>query len=717
MPKMVESRFVQARRFFPRTNSILMQIRLTVVWIAISSALIIGAVLDQSNHIDTMVKDHAKVDEIDQKVNDLNNVVSDVRSLSMALASTGNNGPNAEKRQVELFAKVNKAGAMGARISNVSPEYARIVSPYELEKELGAIANQVMAIENKQDGFKEEEIISDLEKATVYVSNRVLKLIERAKAQSAASQAKLQRAIVNVILTIFIACGLNFAACAFMARHLLIKVAKPAEQIAKTTEALADGQLNISIPQTELTELNAIAQALEKFRASAFRERRQALEDISSGLPNRRAFIQKIEQLVEEKRGQIILVYLDVDRFKDINDSYGHSTGDRLIKAIGQRLQDVVPDNELVARVGGDEFAVILKTEVISSVYGIGKDLVEAMHDPFDCGNCSLAATTSIGITLSATDKTAEQLMHEADVALYHAKASGRDQYAIYSPSMAEADSVMRQLERDLPQAIHGGQFSMKYQPIFNTKNPDKRELEALARWQHPELGAIKPDVFINIAEQSGMITLLGEWIIDRTFSDMQSWPDVKVSINLSPIQLKSANFLKNVMDAAAQYNITPQRVEFEITESMNIENSERAVLTLGLLRSSGFRIALDDFGSGYSSLAFIKNYPLDRIKLDRSLLKDIGAGGVADAVLEAAIAIGARLNLEIVAEGVEKIEQVEVMKKAGCSHLQGFYFSRPLATADVEPYFQGHSKESADDSAGGSEHQPDRRTATGKAA
>ena len=209
----------------------------------------------------------------------------------------------------------------------------------------------------------------------------------------------------------------------------------------------------------------------------------------------------------------------------------------------------------------------------------------------------------------------------------------------------------------------------------------------------------IQPDVFIGVAERSGFINLLGIWILERVYSDMQAWPDARVSINLSPIQLKSKDFVQDVLEIGRRFGISPHRIEFEITESMDIENSERAILTLGLLRSYGFRIALDDFGTGYSSLSFIKNYPLDRIKLDRSLLEGAGAGGIADAVLGAALTLGSRMKLEVVAEGVEEINQVEQMKEAGCSHLQGYYFSKPLERAQVHGYLSasGASVKEAD--------------------
>ena len=685
------------RRIVPdkRRDSILWQIRLFATGIALSSLLILFAVIYQGTNASAMLDEHGEMMRTGRAVNEFRNTIHDIEIQVMALVGADHEDSEAIDRQIRLFADVQKAGAMGAKLSNRNEYYADIIHPYALSQELEQIAEQALDIGEDASLAEKAAVIDHIENATGNIFQRVDQLSAQAQTLSRDSGQRLRQAIVNVIVMTVLACMMNVVAAVLLTRLMVQRIAKPARAIADATEALAGGNLDVRIPQSKLLELQAIGHALAKFRASAHRERRMAMEDQLSGLPNRRAFFAELEKRLAAAKRNFVLGYVDIDKFKAINDSKGHEAGDALIGAVAVRLQNVVGEAGFVARVGGDEFAIIMELEDFTTPQSIGEVLQDAFNQPFDCGKYVIVATASIGVShAGAAEKSADTLINEADMALYRAKMTGRDRFALFTQALAERQNLSSRLERDLPEAIRDPQqLHVHYQPILSLDGPPQQEVEALARWNHPELGAISPELFIGIAEECGLIRKLGRRIIHRAFANIAAHPDLSVSINISVSQLRGEKFAQHVLDTARKHRNRPDRVIFEVTESIDIATSEKAVLTLGVLRSMGFRIALDDFGTGYSSLAFMKNYSLDRVKLDRSLLLGLAPEEDNDAVIDAAVAIAKRFGLEIVAEGVETPRHIEQMRNSGCSHLQGFYFARPLPPQALQEFFEtgGH--------------------------
>jgi diguanylate cyclase (GGDEF)-like protein len=457
---------------------------------------------------------------------------------------------------------------------------------------------------------------------------------------------------------------------------------------------LADGDLDIEIENFSLVELRDLSQSLETFRRNAAAVQDLAFTDSATGLPNRRAFVQRAPRLIEEsraRRGQTAFVALvDVDRFKYVNDDYGHATGDRLVKLVGQRMCGVLGSEALIARIGGDEFAILAYGSREARAEDVSNALVEAVREPFDIDSFAIAVTVSLGYIEVPDDTFAiERLLNRADLALYASKRGGRNMSTGYSEKLSEEQNLDRTLEHDLARALGSGELRMVYQPIYLSES-EAREIEALVRREHPELGAISPARFIPAAERSGAMPRLGAWIIERSLSDLSRWPGLSMSINLSPLQLQQEGFIAFMLEACRRNDIRPRRVILEVTETVSIERNTRALLTLELLRNAGFRIALDDFGTGYSSLCMMKTFRFDRLKLDRSLVTDIGKDDTSRAVFDAAVQLARQIGAEVVAEGVSEEALVETARLAGCTHLQGFHLSLPVEAQAINDIFAG---------------------------
>ncbi len=680
-------------------DSIFWQMRLFSIGIALSTAMILVAIGYQSSNINGMLDEHAMMMGTEKKVDDFRDTIRDIEVLTITLAGTGNSGEEAIDRQIKLFAKVQEAGAMGAKLANSSPAYAKLIDPYQLSEDLENIAEQAVNIAPDSKALNENALIASIEMSTDKLFERIDRLTEQSQVRASNSRKRLSQAIINAIATTLFACSFNVIAALMLTRMMVQRIAKPARAIANATEALAHGNLDIEIPQSQLRELRAIGQALGKFRASAHRERRMAMEDLLSGLPNRRAFFAELaKRLANDDRP--MLAYVDIDKFKSINDSKGHDTGDALIKAVGTELQRACGPDGFVARVGGDEFAVIVNLQSDETLGMVGHRLQEAFREPFHCGKFVIVATASIGLAAlgeaiggeadrDEAEVSVERLINRADLALYRAKLEGRDRYAIFTQAMADEQYISERLERDLAEAIRDTkQLSLRYQPIVAIDGEEMPEVEALARWRHPEMGDIPASLLIETAENCGLIRTLGKWVFERALADISAYPDLHVSINLSVNQLNCDQFAGELLASARKHGVEPRRVWLEITESKEIENSEPVLHTLRTLREMGFRIALDDFGTGYSSLAFLKNYPLDRIKLDMSLLHDLARDPGGDAVIDAAVAIATRFDLQIVAEGIETGDQAEQLRASGCTHLQGYYFAKPLHYEKLAEFF-----------------------------
>jgi diguanylate cyclase (GGDEF)-like protein len=462
---------------------------------------------------------------------------------------------------------------------------------------------------------------------------------------------------------------------------------------------LAAGDLDFEIENFRLTELQALSGPLETFRRNAQAVQDLAFTDPSTGLPNRRAFTDRAGAQLALGAGQRFAAMLvDIDRFKHVNDDYGHAAGDRLVKLIAARmaleLGTTAGRTAIIARVGGDEFALFAQLRDGENAASLGAALVGAMRAPFDLGDYRVAVSISLGLVEvdGGGDEDIAALINQADLALYAAKNGGRNRAVRFTPELAEERELSRALERDLALALDSGQLRMVYQPIHTLgpdRQPAEREVEALVRWQHPVLGEISPARFIPAAERSGLMVQLGYWIVQRALSDLAGWPHLTMSINLSPLQLQQEGFVGFLMDSCRRHGIAPHRLFLEVTESLSIERNTRALMTLNLLRNAGFRIALDDFGTGYSSLCMMKTFKFDRLKLDRSLITDLDKDPTSQAVFDAAVTMALRIGAEVVAEGISEAGLIAPVESAGCTHVQGFHYSRPIEASAVEGYYR----------------------------
>jgi len=385
--------------------------------------------------------------------------------------------------------------------------------------------------------------------------------------------------------------------------------------------------------------------------------------------------------------GSFALLYIDIDQFKEINDSLGHAVGDEFLKMLAQRLTACLGDANFVARLGGDEFAVIQSPisgradveELVTRVF----DLI---REPFNCASHQLACDASIGIAMAPFDGTdIDQLIKNADLAMYEAKSSGRRTFHFFEPWMDAKARERRELALELRETIRLGGFEIHYQPIVDISDNVVRVCEALLRWNHPKKGWISPADFIPIAEETGLINDLGEWVLRNACKAAVAWPDeVKLAVNVSPVQFKSQTFALRVMQALAESGLSAGRLELEITEAVLIRDDETALAVLHQLRAIGVQISLDDFGTGYSSLSYLQRFPFDKIKIDRSFIKVLSGSDESSSIVKAVVTIANARNIITTAEGVETQEQLDQLRLLGCTQMQGWLFSAALPAQEV---------------------------------
>ncbi len=418
--------------------------------------------------------------------------------------------------------------------------------------------------------------------------------------------------------------------------------------------------------------------------------------DSLSGLPNRMLFHERLAQaLVGVQRGsQIGLLYLDLDRFKSVNDSLGHQIGDELLKVVAGRLRNCLREGDTVARVGGDEFAIIqVGIERPLDIAILARRIREAVRAPYDLAGHAVMIDTSIGIAMAPVDGIeADQLLKAADMALYGAKADGRGTHCFFEPAMDARMKARRALEIALRKALTAGDFDLHYQPFVSLEDNRITGCEALLRWTDPERGDIPPAEFIPVAEEIGLIVPLGEWVLRKACADAARWPShIKVAVNLSPIQVMHQNLIPAVVSALASSGLAPERLEIEITESVLMHNTEMTIDALHRLRELGVRISMDDFGTGYSSLSYLRSFPFDKIKIDRCFISGLPDAKDSIAIVRAVAGLARNLNMIATAEGVETPQQREQVRALGCTEMQGFLFSRPLPVEQLslllEPY------------------------------
>jgi diguanylate cyclase (GGDEF)-like protein len=415
-----------------------------------------------------------------------------------------------------------------------------------------------------------------------------------------------------------------------------------------------------------------------------------AKHDSLTGLPNRVLLNERIEHaLAHAKRGASMACHLlDLDYFKTVNDTLGHPAGDKLLCQVADRLRTLVRETDTIARMGGDEFAILQgHLNQAQDATNLAHRVIDELSRPYDIDGQQVVIGTSVGIAIGPSDgANPSQLMRNADLALYRAKGEGRSTFSFFEAEMDTRMQARRVLETDLRKALPAGQFELYYQPILNLRTNEITGMEALIRWHHPDQGMVLPAVFIPLAEEIGFIVPLGQWVLQEACAAAARWPHpLTVSVNVSPGQFRNPNLLRTVANAIASSGLPPERLELEITEMVLTGDSETALTILYQLRDLGVRVAMDDFGTGYSSLSYLQSFPFDKIKIDRSFVKDITDGVGSLNIVRAVTAMAQGLGMTTTAEGVETTEQFEMVKAEGCTEIQGFLFSHPLPASEID--------------------------------
>ncbi|MBB5373310.1 putative bifunctional diguanylate cyclase/phosphodiesterase [Acidocella aromatica] len=409
-----------------------------------------------------------------------------------------------------------------------------------------------------------------------------------------------------------------------------------------------------------------------------------ARHDSLTKLPNRVLFSETLHESCErcENTG-IALLCLDLDNFKIVNDTLGHATGDALLVAVAERLRGCIREFDMATRLGGDEFATILVTDKPEEALAVARRIIERMTRPFQFDGQIVKVGISIGVAMAPRDgKTPTKLMKNADLALYRAKEEGRGTVRFYDPEMDERVRERRALQSALHRALAQGEFRLDYQPVIDLATRRIAGAEALIRWQHPERGLLPPSAFIPLAEDSGFIREIGEWVLHEACTTAAAWPEpAAIAVNLSPLQFRDPKLATRVSDALASSRLAPGRLEVEIVESVMLDTDPVVEQTLRGLRAQGVRIALDDFGTGYSSLSYLRRFPFDKLKIDRSFIRDLGQTQDASAIILAIIGLAQRMNMVVTAEGVETTEQATLLSSFGCAQAQGYLFHRPMSS------------------------------------
>ncbi|WP_424627209.1 putative bifunctional diguanylate cyclase/phosphodiesterase [Bradyrhizobium sp. SYSU BS000235] len=415
-----------------------------------------------------------------------------------------------------------------------------------------------------------------------------------------------------------------------------------------------------------------------------------AHHDALTGLPNRVLFQERLQSdLARTKQidKRIAVLCIDLDLFKHVNDSFGHPMGDRLLKMVAERLGTNLRATDLVARLGGDEFAMILEMDSSpNEVSQFAARLIDRLSEPYSIDSLEIVIGASVGIAISPGDgKTGEDFLRNADMALYRAKSEGGGVHRFFEKDMDRAAQKRRDMELDLRYALANDEFELHYQPLIDVSENRIVAFESLVRWNHPKKGMISPADFIPVAEDIGLIVQLGEWVLKEACEQAAQWPkDIKVAVNLSPVQFRSRNLVPAVIGALARSGLSPFRLELEITESIFLAETEANLATLHQLRELGVRISMDDFGTGYSSLSYLRSFPFDKIKIDRSFVRDLADRSDCAAIIRAISGLGRSLNISTTAEGVETEDQLDALRAEGCTEVQGFLFSAARPASEI---------------------------------
>ena len=476
-------------------------------------------------------------------------------------------------------------------------------------------------------------------------------------------------------------------------------LAQAMSRLSRRVVGVAKGELDDDIPDVgRADEVGLMARALLVLRDTS-REAAELRLDQLTGLPTRKLLMDRLRQVKAQsaRTGRYgALMLIDMDRFKSLNDTHGHDAGDMLLKEVARRLTAKVRASDTVARLGGDEFVVVLvdcgKTpdEAATIAEGVAKNLLTVLSHAYRLGSIAHASAASIGVTLFQGEGVSEDdLLKQADLAMYKSKVAGRNGCRFFDPQMEESVQVRATLEKELRLAVETNQFQLDFQPQVGPDG-DINGAEALVRWKHPERGLIFPSEFIPVAEETGMILALGQWVVEAACRQLALWaPDpcasrLNVAVNVSARQFQQGDFVQKIASALQRTGADPGRLTLELTESVLVENVEDIIEKMLALKTIGVNFALDDFGTGYSSLFYLKRLPLDQLKIDRPFVRDVLVDPDDAAIAKMIIALGQTLGLTVVAEGIETAEQHEFLVAAGCHHHQGYFFSPPLA---LEPF------------------------------
>ncbi len=474
-------------------------------------------------------------------------------------------------------------------------------------------------------------------------------------------------------------------------------ITRPLLRISQAMTRLAEGDLEAEVPDLHrCDEIGAMTGAVQVFKESMVKDRRHAAEiahlaqyDALTDLPNRMLFREKLEQAFGfALRDRVFaLHFLDLDHFKAVNDTLGHAIGDELLQAVADRLREGVRGTDTVARLGGDEFA-ILQVDIRSpqDATRCAERIIGLLKEPFEIAQHQIAIGASVGIAFAPQDgPDGNRLLKCADLALYRAKSDGRSTYRLFHAELDASMQARHVMELELRRALDAKQLELLYQPIIDARHKTVAGFEALLRWRHPAKGIISPDQFIPLAEETGIIVPIGEWVLQQACSAAAQWPqELKVAVNLSAVQFKHSGLVPMTISALHDSGLRPDRLDLEVTETVVLYDTEKTLETLHQIQELGIHISLDDFGTGYSSLNYLRRFPFDRMKIDQSFIRELDTRADCVAIVRAMITLGQTLGMTITAEGVETAQQLDTLECLGCTEAQGYLFSRPVAEGQV---------------------------------
>ena len=471
------------------------------------------------------------------------------------------------------------------------------------------------------------------------------------------------------------------------------------EQHARSFTRTLDDERTIAVSEKPMVDGGWVAtyeDVTERHRAEA-RMAYMARHDALTGLPNRTLYREQMEHALAQVRrgGGLAVLCLDLDNFKSVNDTLGHPIGDALLHAVAQRLLGETRETDMVVRLGGDEFAIIQSSAAQpTEAKTLAERLVTSLSQPFQIADHQIAIGTSIGIAVTTDGHTnADTLLKCADLALYRAKANGRGTYRFFEAEMDARMQARRALEIDLRRSVAATQFEVFYQPLVTASTRAISGFEALVRWRHPIRGMVSPAEFIPLAEETGLIARIGKLVLDRACLDAMDWPeDVKIAVNLSPLQFRNRQLAAEVAEALSSSGLCASRLELEITESLLLQDGEETLAILHEIRDLGVRISMDDFGTGYSSLSYLRRFPFDKIKIDQSFIRNLDESSDCLAIVRAVLSLGQSLGMHVIAEGVETDEQLALLRREGCQEVQGYLFSKPRPIEAVAGLLDRHN-------------------------